>query len=71
MLYEYLVRTIGTSSLDNLEHTGQKLQVALNNGEADAYGEMGWELWQVNVLNDASGNNGLIFIYRRSKQPVA
>ena len=67
MRYEYLVWTQGTSSLDNLETIGAKLQKALNVGEVDAYVEMGWELWQVKLLNDASGNNGLIFIYRRPK----
>ena len=42
MLYEYFVRTIGTSVMDNLEVVGQKLQQALNGGEVDAYVELGW-----------------------------
>jgi hypothetical protein len=67
MRYEYLVQTQGASSLDSLETLGAKLQRALNVGDVDAYIELGWELWQVSVLNDASGNNGLILIYRRPK----
>ena len=67
MLYEYLVRTQGTSSMDNLEGVGAKLGKYLSGGEPDAYAELGWELWQVSLLNDANGNNGLVIVYRRPK----
>ena len=67
MRYEYLVRTVGTSSLENLEGVGEKLNRALNFGEVDAYVELGWELWQVLTLNDSVGNNGLLLVYRRPR----
>ena len=67
MIYEYDVQTEGGSSLDNLERLGERLQEALNGDEASSRTEQGWELWQVNTLNDPQGIKGLILIYRRAR----
>lgn len=70
MCYEYLVRAIGGSSLDSLESSAERLQRALNGGEVDAYVELGWELWKIEILNsdEATGINGMLLVYRRPKE---
>jgi len=67
MVYEYDVQTEGGSSFDNLERLGERLQEMLNGDEASSRIGQGWELWQVNTLNDPQGIKGLILIYRRAK----
>ncbi len=67
MVYEYDVQTEGGSSFDNLERLGERLQEALNGDEAASRTGQGWELWQVNTLNDPQGIKGLILVYRRAK----
>ena len=67
MVYEYDVQTEGGSSTDNLERVGARLQETLNGAEASSRMEQGWELWQVNTLNDAQSIKGLLLIYRRAK----
>jgi len=67
MNYEYDVQTEGGSSFDNLERLGERLQETLNGDEASSRTGLGWELWQVNTLNDPQGIKGLILIYRRAK----
>jgi len=67
MVHEYDVQTEGGSSFDNLERLGERLQEALNGNEAASRVGQGWELWQVNTLNDPQGIKGLILIYRRAK----
>lgn len=67
MVYEYDVQTEDGSSFDNLERLGGRLQEALNGDEASSRMGQGWELWQVNTLNDPQGIKGLILIYRRAK----
>lgn len=67
MNYEYDVQTEGGSSFDNLERLGERLQETLNGDEASSRTGQGWELWQVNTLNDPQGIKGLILIYRRAK----
>ncbi|MBC8104271.1 MAG: hypothetical protein H7Z41_16975 [Cytophagales bacterium] len=62
--FEYFVTTLGLSQFDNLESFGARLQQLLDT-EAAAYEESGWELWQVNALNDSI--NGLILVFRRAK----
>jgi len=52
MVYEYDVQTEGGSSFDNLERLGERLQETLNGDEAATRTGQGWELWQVNTLND-------------------
>lgn len=67
MVHEYDVQTEGGSSFDNLERLGERLQEMLNGDEASSRIGQGWELWQVNTLNDPQGIKGLILIYRRAK----
>ncbi len=67
MIYEYDVQTEGGSSFDNLERLGERLQETLNGEEASSRTGQGWELWQVNTLNDPQGIKGLILVYRRAK----
>ncbi len=67
MIYEYEVQTEGGSSFDNLERLGDRLQESLNGQDAASRLASGWELWQVNTLNDHQGINGLVLIYRRAK----
>lgn len=66
MIYEYEVQTAGGSAFDNLERIGERLQEVLNGDEAASRLTSGWELWQVNTLNDHQGVNGLV-LYRRAK----
>ncbi len=66
MTYEYEVQTVGGSSFDNLERLGERLQEALNGAEASSRVGQGWELWQVDALNDPQGINGLVLVYRRA-----
>ena len=67
MQYEYLVVTKSMSILNSLEEFGQSLQTTLNQ-EARAHTELGWELWDVKILNDSDGgNNGFVYVYRRPK----
>lgn len=67
MVYEYDVQTEGGSSFDNLERLGERLGEVLNGEDAASRMVAGWELWQVNTLNDHEGVNGLVLIYRRAK----
>lgn len=67
MVYEYDVQTEGGSSFDNLERMGERLGEVLNGEEAASRMTAGWELWQVNTLNNHEGINGLVLIYRRVK----
>ncbi len=67
MVYEYDVQTEGGSSFDNLERMGERLGEVLNGEDAASRMASGWELWQVNTLNDHDGVNGLVLIYRRAK----
>ncbi len=67
MTYEYEVQTAGGSAFDNLERIGERLQEVLNGDEAASRLTSGWELWQVNTLNDHQGVNGLVLICRRAK----
>ncbi len=67
MVYEYDVQTEGGSSFDNLERMGERMGEVLNGEEAASRMAAGWELWQVNTLNDHQGVNGLILIYHRAK----
>ena len=67
MVYEYEVQTVSGSSFDNLERLGERLQEALNGEDAAARMAQGWELSQVNTLNDEHGINGLILVFRRPK----
>lgn len=63
--YEYMVRTKGMSSWDDIETFGSALEGALN-GEGNAHAELGWELWHLQILSDSDmGNNGLVYVYRR------
>lgn len=71
MAYEYKVQTLGTSAMFNLEKTGARLEEFLNHEEVAASANQGWELWQVNTLNDASGVNGLILVFRRPLEATA
>jgi hypothetical protein len=68
MIYEYEVQTQGGSSFDNLEGIGDRLQGLLNGEDAASRMAAGWEVWQVNTLNDHNGVNGLVIVYRREKQ---
>ena len=67
MTYDYFVRTVGGSSFDNLERLGERLQDALGDADTLAQTAAGWELWQVQTLNDHQGVNGLLLVYRRAK----
>ena len=67
MTYEYFVRSIGGSSFDNLERLADRLQDALGDEDAQTQEANGWELWQVQTLNDHQGVNGLLLVYRRGK----
>ena len=67
MVYEYDVQTEGGSSFDNLERLGERLTEVLNSEDAASRMAAGWELWQVNTLNDHEGINGLVLIYRRAR----
>jgi len=67
MVFEYQVTTVGGSAFDNLERFGERLEDALNSADAVNWMEQGWELWQVNALNDSQGINGVVVIYRRPK----
>jgi len=67
MIYEYEVQTEGGSSFDNLERLGDRLQEVLNGEDAASRMAAGWEIWQVNTLNDHQGVNGLVIVYRRAK----
>ena len=67
MVYEYEVQTEGGSAFDNLEGLAGRLQQMLNGQDAASLVAQGWELWQVNTLNDHQGINGLVLIYRRPK----
>lgn len=68
MEYEYMVKTRGMSMWDSIEGLGEALQNSLNK-EANAYNEIEWELWHVQVLSDSNmGNNGLVYVYRRPKR---
>ena len=64
--YDYQVQTFGGSSWDNLENVGDHLQQTLLGEETASLTAQGWELWQVNTLQN-SAMNGLIFIFRRPK----
>ena len=65
--YEYLVVTKGMSLLNSLEDFGNSLESALNQ-EGNAHRELGWELWQVQILNNSDwGNGGFVYVYRRPK----
>lgn len=64
MSYQYKVETLGASSWDNLERLAEQLQELLDE-TAKRNERQGWELWQVNTLNDKQGNNGFILIFRR------
>ena len=66
MKYEYMVKTKGMSVWNNIESFGESLQEMLNQ-EGNAYVELGWELFSVQVLSDVQtgGNNGLVYVYRR------
>ena len=68
MDYEYLVKTEGGSTFDNLERAGARLQSMLNSSETVTRSKMGWELWQVNTLAEKQGINGLLLIYRRPRR---
>lgn len=67
MIYEYEVQTEGGSSFDNLERLGDRLQEVLNGEDAASRMAAGWEIWQVNTLNDHQGVNGLVIVYRRAE----
>ena len=67
MHYDYFVRSIGGSSFDNLERLGERLQDALGDEDAQTQEANGWEMWQVQTLNDHSGVNGLLLVYRRAR----
>ena len=67
MVYEYEVQTEGGSAFDNLERVGENLQNVLNGEEAASRMVAGWEAWQVSMLSDHSGVNGVVIIYRRPK----
>lgn len=65
MRYEYLVRTQGHTKFSMLEGFGGKLEEMLNSELFADYELQGWELWQVNTLNDSQGTNGFVLIFRR------
>jgi hypothetical protein len=68
MNYEYMVKTKGLSMLASIEDFGRNMEKMLNE-DANAHNELGWELFQVQVLSDVEvgGNNGLVYVYRRPK----
>ena len=65
MQYEYSVYTQGKSSWSFLEGFGTQLDELLNSAAVADQVAQGWELWQVQILNDSQGNNGFILIFRR------
>lgn len=67
MQYEYSVYTQGKSSWSFLEGFGGQLDELLNSAAVTNQVAQGWELWQVQTLNDKQGNNGFILIFRRPK----
>ena len=64
---EYDVQIEGGSSFDNWERLGERLTEVLNSEDAASRTASGWEIWQINTLNDHEGINGLVLIYRRVK----
>jgi len=65
MQYEYSIYTQGKSSWSFLEGFGAQLNELLNSAAVTNQVAQGWELWQVQTLNDKQGNNGFILIFRR------
>jgi hypothetical protein len=63
--HEYRVLMQGASSFRFLEGMGAALENLLNSHDVADYVAQGWELWQVNTLNDKQGNNGFLLVFRR------
>jgi hypothetical protein len=64
-IYAYSVLARGDSSWSFLEGMADRLEKFLNDEESLAMQRRGWELFQVNTLNDKQGNNGFLLIFRR------
>ena len=65
MNYQYHLVTQGVSSWSFLEAHANVLAELLNGEKVRGLEADGWELFQVNTLNDKEGNNGFILIFRR------
>lgn len=65
MSYEYKVYTQGMSVWSFLEAYANVLDETLNGEAVRGLESQGWELFQVNTLNDKNGNNGFILVFRR------
>jgi len=68
-IYQFHVISKGESSWSFLEGMSDRLEKFLNGDESVYLQQMGWELFQVNTLNDKQGNNGFIAIFRREVKP--
>ncbi len=68
MSYEYYVHSQGVSSWSFIEAHANVLQELLNGEAIRELERAGWELFQVNTLNDKQGNNGFFLVFRRPLQ---
>jgi len=68
MSYQYKVMVQGVSSGRSLEVRADVLSEMFNGAEVRDLECDGWELFQVNTLNDKYGTNGFILVFRRPLQ---
>ncbi len=52
--------------MTNIETFADVLQQFMNDPEVAQLTNAGWELWQIQTLSEAQGNNGFLLVLRRA-----